>query len=84
MKAIATVKRDSAFRRRDELIAVVWLRPFKRRNGAIIEPDKITKPRVLKSFLVILVSASEVPSLAKIFVHNGEICTANRRMPATK
>lgn len=72
MKAIITVKRDSPLRSRDALMAVVWLRPFKRSSGAVIEPQIITKARTLRSFLFILVSVSEVPSLVRIFLCRGE------------
>ena len=47
IKAIATVNSDSALRRRDALIAVVWLSPFRRSKGAIVEPQRITKARIL-------------------------------------
>jgi len=47
INAITTVKSDSALSRREELIAVVWSRPFKSSNGAIIEPQIMTKASVL-------------------------------------
>jgi len=57
-RAIITVKSDSALSSRDALMAVVSLRPFKSNKGAIIEPQRMTKARILISPLDILVSAS--------------------------
>jgi hypothetical protein len=71
--AIKAVNNDSALRSKDVLIAVVWFRPFKSSTGAIIEPERMMKARILKSFVVILASASGLSNNERIFLENGEV-----------
>lgn len=82
--AINTVNSDSALRSRDALIAVVSLRPFRSSKGAIIEPQRITKARILKSLLAILVSDSGVSNKARILLQSGEAWIPKRKTPPMK
>jgi len=78
------VNSDSALRSKDALIAVVWFKPFKSNKGAVTEPHRMTRVKILQSLPDILSSVPGVSSIQRIFLLRGVRWIPNRRRPPTK